>query len=144
MKKIKYSLVFVLISLPLFSLFYKSQILNISLLPKAPTDSWILELSHYKEKSTLDSKKNLQSFRLPIPTSGNSQEVTYLKLSPTQNSNKTEAKALNLTAHLKLYGQEIMPSKTNNQLSTKDFTRYPHFPLWKMRLKSNLLIFQNL
>ena len=152
MKKIKYTLVFILIALPLFSLFYKNQVLHMSLLPKAPTDSWILELSHNREKKTLNSEQKSSSFKLPIPTSGNSQRVTYLKLSPKKSHSKlkiSSTKALNLTAHLKLYGQNNIPSITNEKLTKKDLEKYTSLPGLEEDIKnqlieiSNSIVFQN-
>ena len=115
MKKIKYALVFALITLPLFSLFYKSHFM--SLLPKAPAHSWILELSHNRETKTLNSKQALiNSFELPIPTSSTSQNVIYLKLSPQKTDSKSDSKS---NSKINSGIDSKSDSKTNSGIDSK-------------------------
>ena len=141
MKKIKYALVFTFVILPLFSLIYKNQFLNMSLLPKAPTDSWILELAVNKENESLTSERNLNSFKLPIPSSGGSQKVTYLKISPKKRYskiNQNSVKALSLKAHLKLYGQSEIPPPREKELTKTKFSKYTKLPELEEDVKNQL------
>jgi hypothetical protein len=73
MKKIIASITAILILFPLGILFYKSQVLNLSLIPQMVDDVWNFHM-------TVRPKGNVSSFSFPIPKTGAGQKITDEKL----------------------------------------------------------------
>jgi hypothetical protein len=136
MNKFKNTLILVLILLPIITLVFKSQVLNMNLVPKSNTDSWVLEVSYEEVKDTPNDPLVVNdSFKLPIPKTSHSQKVTYLKLSPedseidsSENKNKNSTKAKKLTAHVKIFGQKKIKPPTEKKLKASDLKQYLSLP----------------
>lgn len=85
MKRIKYLVTAVCLLLPLLTLFYKSQYLNMSLIPREALNLWQIEIS-FNWKSVSQTPNPLaDNFLLPIPQSTPSQIVKSIKTSPKNN-----------------------------------------------------------
>ena len=137
MKKFKNILILLLILLPICTLVFKSQFLNISLVPKANTDSWVLELSYDEVKDIPNDPLKLdKNFKLPVPKTSHSQKVTYLKISPeskennlgSENSSNAESKDKVLTAHVKTFGQKQIQPPTDKKLNKLELRKFLSLP----------------
>src|SRR6478735_5772311 len=73
MKKLTIFITTFLIIFPLGVLFYKSQVLNLSLIPQMVDDVWNFHM-------TVKPKGDVTSFSLPIPKSGPGQKISDEKI----------------------------------------------------------------
>lgn len=80
MKQIKYMIMAVCILLPAFTLYYKSQVLELSLIPVKASNVWNIEIStKTKNIQNSNATKDLE-MALPLPKSSSSQVIRELKV----------------------------------------------------------------
>lgn len=85
MNRIKYVFATLCLLIPLFTLFYKSQYLDMSLIPQEIKNLWEVEISLNWKIASQDSKLNAENLALPIFQSTPSQIVKSIQTSPSGN-----------------------------------------------------------
>lgn len=125
MKKIKIIITALLLILPLTLLLYKHYVLDISLIPKKATNLWRVELSLKTDSFARADESLKETFRIPIPSGTESQDITYFKTIPSINKTKdsiikpSEGTPIKVLADFRLKGQNYYKSIENN-LSIKN------------------------
>lgn len=122
MKKIKVLLTAFLLILPLALLLYKHYILEISLIPKKATNLWRVELSLNTDSFARADEDLKEAFRIPVPTSTESQDLTFFKTIPSINKTKNsvikpvEGRSLRVLSDFRLKGQTY--TKNTSEVKT--------------------------
>lgn len=83
MNRAKIIFAFLCLLIPLFTLFYKSQFLNISLIPQETKNLWKVEISLNWKIASQDARLNSENLMLPILQSTPSQIIKSIATSPS-------------------------------------------------------------
>ncbi len=142
MNRIKYTLAFLCLLIPLFTLFYKSQYLNMSLIPQEAKNLWDIEISLNWKIASQDSRLNADNLILPLLQSTPSQIIKSVITSPTGNKvsvienaggpllklapKEVEKKrTFAVSAKLQLFGHsDLTQTELNGKLDPLEETKY--------------------
>ena len=122
MKKIKALIIAILLILPIALISYKHYVLELSLIPKKATNLWRVELSLKTDSFARADESLKEEFRIPVPTSTGSQDMTYIKIIPSINKTRnsvikpTEGSSLRVLSDFKLTGQTY--SENSSEIRT--------------------------
>jgi|GEM_PF-880202 len=80
MKQVKYTLMAICILLPIFTLYYKSNVLDLSLIPVKASNVWNVEISVKTKNIQNQNAKTDLAMALPVPMSSPSQVISNLRI----------------------------------------------------------------
>lgn len=142
MNRIKFIFATLCLLIPLFTLFYKSQYLNMSLIPKEAKNLWEVEISLNWKVASQDSKLNHENLLLPVFQSTPSQIVKSLRTSPSGQKvivfenpggallkltpeEAAKKKEFAVSAQLQLFGHsDLTQSEMSGQLDQFEMGKY--------------------
>lgn len=142
MKRTKYIITALCLLLPMFTLFYKSQYLNMSLIPREAMNLWQIEISFNWRAVSQTPNPLADNYLLPIPQSTPSQIVKSITTSPKSNDvhilehsggallkltpeEAKKKKEFALSAQLQLFGHtDLTQSKLTGELDSFEKQKY--------------------